>query len=101
MKIKDEIRETVYKNIDNRIEVDKKIGEFVYPTRAMKEAIVYNIKKHISKNYILLDDIKKHIHIWSDEQIEKSPHKNFARAYNQGKFDVLMEIKRLKNGDLK
>ena len=51
-KMKDEIREIVYKNIDGRIETDKKIGEFVYPTRAMKEAIVYNIKKHISQNYI-------------------------------------------------
>ena len=55
--IKNEIREIVYKNIDGRIETDKKIGEFVYPTRAMKEAIVYNIKKHISQNYIPKDRV--------------------------------------------
>ena len=40
-------------------------------------------------------DIEKNIKIMSDEKIEKAPNPEYAGAYNQGKFDVLMEIKRL------
>ena len=42
-----------------------------------------------------VEDIEKNIKIMSDEKIEKAPNPEYAGAYNQGKFDVLMEIKRL------
>ena len=44
-----------------------------------------------------VEDIEKNIKIMSDEKIEKAPNPEYAGAYNQGKFDVLMEIKRLNN----
>ena len=63
--------------------------------------IVANLLKQIDEleagsiEKVGVKDIEKNIKIMSDEKIEKAPNPEYAGAYNQGKFDVLMEIKRL------
>jgi len=101
--MKDEIREIVYKNIDGRIETDEKIGDFVYPTRAMKEAIVCNIKKHISKNYIPKESvltrgkIKKVIHNVGD--IKEVPVSgDLVMCYVDDLIDALLKAGSIKVG---
>lgn len=56
----------------------------------------------ISIKKLLSDAVKNTAHIMSDDAIKKSPYPNYARQYNQGKFDLMMDLQRVikedKNG---
>jgi len=55
-----------------------------------EQRIGYNQACNAFDNYFLYLLSK----IPSDKEINESPHPNYARAYYQGQFDILMNLKR-------
>ena len=81
-------------------EIEKILIDSVHPTMAYDTAkvnwgkLAHAIHDRLPESLpkITKEELLKIANIPSDEEIKKSPAPNYARAYYQGRFDLIMEL---------